>query len=1132
MRLRLSVKRRTSLVVLFAAMLCVPVSHAQLTTADVLGTVKDKTGAVVPGAKVTITNLGTKISSIAAANDTGDFTFNLLSPGHYSLTFEASGFKRVMVPDFALAAGDRLREDASLELGSAEVTVQVTSTAPLLQTDSSAVQSTVTEQSVQDLPLNGRNYISLVQVQPGVNQGQSNAVSSGTRPDDRRETSVVVANGQADTQNNELLDGLDNNERAQGFIGVRPSIDAIAEVQVTTSNFGAEIGRTAGAVINIVTKSGTNDFHGSAYEFFRNDVFDARDWFATSGVVSKPEYRQNQFGGSIGGPIVKNKTFFFADAEDNRIVQGASSGDLTVPTLYEEQHPGDFSDIGGPVVSTGSLDPVGLAYFKMYPAPNISNTASVNNYTNVVKRPQTTFSTDARIDQHFANNDMLFARYSYNNVHTNIPGWLPDVTEDGVTFNPGYGMPTGLFPGPSTNKVHSIQLSYIHPFTQNLVMQLKAGYARIDIESENVNHGKDVSSAIGVVNANTPAAPETSGLMPLYFTTGGYMSLGDSPFVPILDTNNSFLYSASMLYTHGAHNIKIGAQVTRRQLDYYQSDFPLSWVLFAGLSGNSLADLLQGKALGYDRSNLLYKPGFRAWETGYYVQDDWRLTGSLTVNLGFRYDLFTPISEVQGRSSNFNLPTLTLIQGTADPDIGVRTNHSNYGPRVGFSASILPKIVLRGGYGISYFPADLQAAIQEGNPPNSYSVSCIPSATCGSSFTWPTMPVPATTSTTDLSGALTYKTSNYNSSQVQQFNLMVQRQIGASVITVGGIGELGRHVVVAGGNANEPAPTGPYANDATTGPSAPPSYTTVAELPNVSSISLDAVTATSSYYALQAVFARRLTRGLEFNANYTWAHDLTNGYIGSGAVGGGAAGLLPNDSKYDYGNAEVDIRHRFATTWSYALPFGSGSQGPMAALIKGWHANLVLFWQTGQAFPVTNDWTNAYGVAQINLPDTSTNGDRPDVVAGQSFKASHPSVSSWLNLNAFTPQAAGTAGNEREYQYFGPHTRRADLSLVKNFDFPNRMSVQFRAECYNISNTPNFQPPYSVITGWDAGPNHDATHPISLPSSGPCSVSGACTAVGLLPGDTPTNSGGFGSIQLTATNINPRQFQFALKLLF
>lgn len=1087
------------------------IAQAQLTSADVVGTVTDSTGAVLPGAKVTIKNLGTQVSAIKITNGTGDYVFNLLSPGHYSLRIEGQRFKEYVVSDITLAAGDRVREDAKMETGSIQETINVTAAAPLLQTDSSSVSSVVTEQEVQDLPLNGRNFINLVQIQPGVNGGAPNAISSGSRPDDRRETSTVSANGQSDFFNNQMIDGMDNNEREQGFLGVRPSIDAIAEVKVDTNAYSAEISRDAGAVVNIITKSGTNVYHGSAYEFFRNDIFDARDFFATTGIVSKPEYRQNQFGGSIGGPIIKNKTFFFGDLEDNRNIQGIGYGEFTVPTLYEEQNPGDFSDIGGPVVPTAQLDSVGLAYFKMYPKPNIPGAGAVNNFTSAPNKTQYALSSDGRVDQHFGNGDLLYGRYSYNNVKTTVPGPFPAVNVDGLNILPGGSI--GAFAGPSITKAHGVQLGYVHPFTQNLVLELKTGYTRIAIQSLPLNEGVDVSTKIGVINGNTPAAPATSGLTPLNFQSGGYANVGDSIYTPILDMNNTFQYMGSVTYTHRAHNIKVGAQLTRRQLNYFQSAVPLGWIFInantaLGQYSNAMENLLTGIPNGWMRMNSLVKPGYRAWEEGFYAQDDWRVTHSLTVNLGVRYDIYTPFTEAHNLYSNFDYSTLTLITGDKDPHIGIKTDYKNIGPRVGFSQSIGNSTVVRGGYGISYYPSAVQGQILSSNPPYQYNASCIP---C-SNFTWPVLPIPTPSSTTNLSGSLVDVASNFNTSSAQMFNLMVQRQFKENVVTVGYLGELGRRLIFQP-YINIPNPTGPYPNDATNGPQAAPALLTATTLPNVGQIQIDSSEGTSNYHSMQAVFARRFTHGLSLNANYTWAHCLSDAITNS--AGGTATGLLATDVHYDYGNCFTDVRHRFVTNFNYDLPFGKEAKGASALLLKGWKSNFILYWQTGIPFTVGDSFSNANGLAQINLPTVGT--DRPNVT-GTRAKLSNPSIHQWFNLAAFTPQAAGTAGNEHNEQYYGPGARRADFSLFKTVELPARFSVQFRAECYNISNTPNFSGPASTISGWTEGPEHGASNPISV--------------VGLLPGDIATSAGGVGQVTSTAANINPRQFQFALKLLF
>lgn len=1098
---------------------------SQVTTADVLGTVSDATGAIIPGAKVTLKNLGTGVTATTQSNETGNYLFTLLGPGHYSVTIEASGFKRAVFADVTLAAGDRSREDGKLELGAAEETVEVTSTAPLLQTDSSSVTSVVTEKSVQDLPLNGRNFVNLVTLQPGVTAGQNNAISSGNRPDDRRAASTISANGMMDLYNNQMIEGMDNNERQSGFIAVRPSIDAIAEVKVDTNSFSAEVGRSAGAVVNIITKSGTNNIHGTAYNFFRNDIFDSREYFTRTGVVAKPRYRQNQFGGSVGGPIVKGKTFFFGDAEDNRIVQGMSSGLLTVPTVQENPNcPGnssgtyDFTDNSGTILTSSSaLDAVGLAYLKMYPCPNTNGKATSNNYIANRNKTQYAFSADGRIDQNFKNGDVLFGRYSYNNVNTHMPGPFPAVQIAGETIEPNGAL--SQFPGLSITKAHNLQFNYVHQIRQNLILELKAGYTRIAIDSENLNSSSSISEKIGLVNVNTSSAPHTNGLMPLAFLSGGYAGPGDSYYLPIINTNNTFQYMGSLTYMKGSHTIKVGAQLTKRQLNYFQSSFPLGYVNFAASSavGNAMENLLLGVPYSYSRSNALFTPGYRTAEPAFYIQDDWHINQKLTVNAGLRWEAFTAFTEVHNKYANFMYPTLTLITASNSQHIGINTNYKNFGPRLGFSQSLWKNTVLRGGAAISYYPLPYQNQISVANPPYTASTSCT-GYSCGN--WWPTLPSSVPSSATNLAGNLSYEASNFNSAYVQQFNLMLQQQVGANVITLGGIGELGRHMYFLT-TANLPQPAGPYTNVATNGPGKTPSLVTASTLPKVSSITEYAPSATTNYYALQAVFARRFVKGMAFNANYTWAHGLSD------AVSGGAGSLLigavPSNVHYDYGDSAVDIRHRLAASLNYQLPFGRNTHGILAAIEKGWESNIIWAWQTGTAFTIGDSFTNnPSGHTQINLPNVTT--ERPDTVS-TNYHNKNGGIANWLNLSAWTPQQPGTAGNMKNLSLHGPHARRADMSIVRNIQAIDGVKVQFRVECYNISNTPNFNTPNSTISSWTAGSMHDSTHPITNPTANP-----NLTAVGLLPGDVPNSGGGFGSI--TSSVNTPRQLQFALKILF
>ncbi|MEA2263928.1 MAG: hypothetical protein QOJ51_6753, partial [Acidobacteriaceae bacterium] len=405
--------------VLLTGCLLLPVARfalAQSTTADITGSVSDASGASLPQSKVTLTNLGTKETRTAETTAAGDYTFTQLGPGTYSITVSHSGFKSYVVPTMSLSASDRARVDAKLEVGSEGETVQVTAQAPALQTDSSVLTTVITQKATQDLPLNGRNYVNLAQLAPGANEGPPNGLSSGGRPDDRRLTSGISINGQSDTINDWMIDGMDNNERVIGTTGIRPSIEAISEVNIQSNTYTAEVGRTAGGVINIITKSGTNNFHGSAYEFFRNDVLNAFP-FQFGAHNRKPKLRQNQFGGSIGGPIFKNKTFFFADYEGLRQIQGQNPVLSQVPTLdqYNALRSNPASLAHG-----AAVDPVGLNYALLYPAPNApSNTTGSGAFVSSPTVSRTVDTVDGRIDEQFNEKNLIYGRYSWNRSPVN-----------------------------------------------------------------------------------------------------------------------------------------------------------------------------------------------------------------------------------------------------------------------------------------------------------------------------------------------------------------------------------------------------------------------------------------------------------------------------------------------------------------------------------------------------------------------------------------------------------------------------------------------------------------------------------------------------------------------------------------
>ena len=1083
-------------------------SSAQATSAAILGTATDATGAVVLGATATITSLSTNETRTVATNGSGNFTFENVPPGTYKLTLVLSGFSTINVPSVVVAAGDRHRVDLKLTAGAASESVNVSASAALLQTDSSTVASTVTERAVQDLPLNGRNYIQLVQLVPGANEGPPAGVGSGTRPDDRRQSSSVSVNGQSDLINDQLIDGMDNNERIIGTIGVRPSIDAISEVRVLTNSYEADQGRSAGAVVNIITKSGSNNFHGSLYEFFRNDKLNAYP-FQFGAHLPKQELRQNQFGGSLGGPIWKDRTFFFGDTEFFRLVQGQNPSTSIVPTAFEQQNPGDFSDnipgVKGPFagsakcnanalsggapnpsaqtagcvydVNTGALitsnivplaqrDPVGLQYMKLYPLPNIG----LNQYVGSNKRTQYSTVYDIRVDHKLSANDSIFARYTENDVSTFTPGVLPIAHVAGLDIDPASGNA-----GPSPQTARNIQLNYAHTFTPNLILLAAAGYTYINNLSTPVNYGLNPNQAFGQANINLGLS--TSALGPIGVTGG--TSVGDGGnFIPLNNKDNVYQINGSVLYTRGNHSLKMGAALIRRiALGLQDNIGEGSFSFGAGYPG-----LAAGFFSSVSRNVNLYPPYYQTWEPSVFLQDDWHVSPKLTLNLGVRYDVFTPFTEVHNHISNFDPDCVCMIQAGVNGvsrTAGVLTDYSNFAPRVGFSYSVLPKTVVRGGFGLAFFPQNLTASASLKNQPFVATYGTFSSVTAPTGFRRLAngTPLPTANSATNLSGPIPdAEDKHFRSGYLEQMNLAVQQEIKGSTVTIAYVGSLGRHLIRKVTDFNNELPNASGAANL---------RRFYAQLPNVSTIYYMMSGGSSAYNSFQASVERRFSHGFGFSANYTLAQNLDNTSTLSGGGGGGNNQVLATLNQDDYGNADLDQHNRIVATANYALPFGASSHGLTAALIKGWQVNMINVWATGLP-------TNP--VNSSNRSNTSPNGsaDRPNYAPGfTNSNISNPTISRWFNTAAYVNQPIGTLGNVHRNQIFGPHYRHLDASLFKTFPVFREAALQFRAEVYNLANQANFSN----------------------------------------PGTTVGNST-FGTITSTQPNYTPRVFQFALHLQF
>jgi hypothetical protein len=1060
---------------------------ASAQTADIVGRVMDNSGAVLPGATVTVENTGTRDVRTAVTSETGDYVFALLPIGTYTVKIELQGFSG-QTSSVVLTSGDRTRVDGKLNVGTITETVQVTAEAQLLQTDASTLRTLVTEKAVQDLPVVGRNFINLVQMVPGANTGAANSVASGTRPDDRRQTSAVSINGAADTQNNQMIDGMDNNERYIGTIGVKPSMDAIQEIRVQTNLYSAEVGRTGGGVINILTKSGTNAFNGSAYEFYRNDRFDERDYFATV----DPILNQHQFGGSVGGPVFANRTFFFGDYERFHSDRGQVNN-LTIPTLKMRQ--GDFSEVPGQIfdpfttprtpfpgnqIPLSRIDPIAARYLALFPAPTTGGLA--NNYQSTTEGFQYSHTADVRLDHRINGENALWGRWSYNNLDNYQPSGCPQDSATG--FFPGCLTGTNAgFPGPNKTTASGYQGNYVRVFSPSLVGEFKGGLLDLDIASYAANRGLNPSAAFGLPGVNVDDVATGLALMNM----NGFAILGDAQNLPLIIRNQTKQFSGVITKTAGAHSFKFGGGYIMREFSSIQSSSPNGIFTFnpnetrsaTGQGGHSVASFLLGLPSTVLRNHTPFAPRYHTNEPSLFGQDDWRATDWLTVNLGLRYDIFPPYTEENNQMANLDPFTGTLYvagQNGASRTSGVKTDYSNIQPRFGFSATLPRQMVVRGGYGLTFVPSTQTSFSVMKNPPlfTLYGPVTSVGDTLGGvpdlrlNQGLPPMQTPATIpAARDLEGTFRAVDVNLKSTRYQQFNLAVEKEFAGNVATIGYVGNIG-DFVSSGNNQNlNLAPIGPGGVQAR--------RIFASTLPRINTINYFTTQHESSYHALQLIFQRRFREGLSLTTHYTRSVAKV-----SGPTPWAVIDPVTREFTEEWSYSGNDVPHAWVGQVNYALPFGQNWTGVAHAVLAGWQVNMNAFWQSGRPWGVTNSTERA----------NTGGGDRPNMVGDPILPKDQRTVQRWFNTSAFEAQPQFTLGNAPTTVGWGPAQRRLDLSLFKDFALRSDARLQLRWEVYNVTNVANF-----------ANPN---------------------TALG---------NAQFGSISSTGNSI-PRQMQFAAKVLF
>jgi hypothetical protein len=1068
--------------------------YAQVGTAELSGTVSDPSGAAVGNAKVTATNAATNLERSTTTDSNGNYIIQLLPPGDYALNVEGAGFRKFIQRGITLQVNQQAQIDATLQVGQVSETIEVTAAAPLIQSQASSLGTVVSEKLVNQLPLNGRNFIQLAVLSPGVNGvgfSASGTIMSGTRPDDRRPGTEIFSNGNREGSNNFLYDGIDNNERLTLSIVLRPAVEAVREFKIQTNLYSADVGRNSGAVVDVISKSGTNKLHGSLFEFLRNSAMDARNFFSPKGTAF-PSFRLNQFGGSLGGPVVipklyngENRTFFFVHYEGyRRASQTLQLGN--VPTLAMRR--GDFSETAtiydplttrpnpngsgfirdpfpGNQISQNRWDPITAKLINAYPAP--TSPGRFNNYlANLIQR-QDWNQGDVRIDHQASPNDTLFARWSIQNTETTVPSTFPAVSIPGLPIPVGLG-DEGSFAGTAFQPAQHAVFSYVRVISPRVVNEFRMGFNRfrVDYLADQFAPGAALGNALGLANSN--ATPNEQNL-PIV-SPSNYFGIGQTRSLPIFRRENTFQYLDNMSATLGSHTLRWGVDFRRRQLTIYQTNqgngrFNFSPAFTdsrnpAGSGGDTMASLLLGFPSSTVHDYTFNWPGERGFEVGTYFADDWRITRRLTLNLGLRWDYYSPFSEVANRWSNFNVITRKIDiagQNGLDKYAGVKPYYKNFGPRVGFAYQLMSHTVLRGGYGIFYNPAGNEGSSLRlfRNIPYGLTVTQTPGdINVGNRVSEGFLPLPQVdlTSVPNPIGSVFAVAPDFRPSSAQQFNLTLEHEIvpWALSIRAAAVGNLGRHLYNTW-NANQPIP-GPAALNTRR-----PLYSS---LPNVTDVSYFASDGLSNYYAGQLTVDKRFSKGLSALLGYTWSHAIDNVVL---EFGGGAAGPQPQDPRNlraERGNSIVDLRHRLTASYLWELPFGAGRAlmnrgGVLNWILGGWQTNGILTVQTGQPFsPV------------LQTSTTNGTGSRPDVVGNVTYPKT---LQRWFDPSAFATPAPYTYGNAGRNILYGPGRTNWDASLFKNFVIREEVRFEFRAEAFNVLNHPQFGLPNQNIGNAQVG---------------------------------------------------------------
>ncbi|MGI8959118.1 MAG: carboxypeptidase regulatory-like domain-containing protein [Bryobacteraceae bacterium] len=1145
------------------------IALAQRDLGTVTGTVSDAQGAAVPNAKVTISDETTGVSIPTQTNDSGIYTLPTLRPGTYDVTVEASGFQKAQQKGIVVNPGAPTAVNITMQVGNVNQTVEVTAAAPLLQTQSPAMGTNLNASQISDLPLGGqRTFTFLARMTPGVVPAESGA--RGAAGGD------FSAGGVRSTgENNFLLNGIDNNVNVIDFINqtsfvIGPSVDAIGNMQIITTGASAEYGRAAGGVMDINIKSGTNQVHGVLFEILQNTVLDANRWENNLAGTARNPFKQNQFGGAVGFPIIKNKLFMFGDYQGTRIrtAGGAipnlgTGGFFTIPTPAMVH--GDFSQLLGSSIGTDpatgqnilqneifdprtttclsgclpgtltsapgaspvytrapfpgnkipitAMDPASVKLASLYPAPNqpiAPGNYPQNDFYEVTPASWDTDQGDGRVDYSYNDSNSIFGSISWSNT-----------SKTGGPLFPGVLDGTGFYGLSEQDLGRNAMISWSHIFSPSFISESRVGFSRLVTARLQPNATTDAFAAAGIGGYNPTGAAASNGGIP-QIGLNRYTQVGTNDWLPTKEYSNEWDFIENLSLTKGVHSFKFGAEFRPFHFPFFQVPFPHGEMNFTrnetafpsqakdsggqnGTLNQDTGDELASFLLGSINNGQISTTNFISSTKqayAFYAQDDWKVTPKLTLNLGVRYELFSPIGEQFGRQSNFVLQDLTLyipygpnedaplppnfnkpatVNGITFPalfpNVTVDRAHvSPYlipwdkldiGPRMGFAYNIFPKIVIRGAYGIYYGGEENQGGNPNRGESAPFNLSPQLNRPSGVGIFQPdpffangnpTGGVSVGSPTNVFTGfpvsSLQFRevATDFRNPMIQKWNLAIQQELpGQMALEIGYLGNHQSHQLLQPDFNNCP-------NLGTTNSSI--TCNTLRRYTDIGSISGTATWGFGNYNALTAQLEKRMSSGLQFVAAYTYSHALANS--GTTLSGSPGLGLLdPTNWATSYANASWDIRHNFTSGIDYQLPFGRGKQyganlnRVVDSLLGNWELNAIITVHTGQ--PYTLRASGCQGV---------WSRCQPELAPGTNPNAAPPggrTPTQWFNTANILSPAPLTGGNLGLQTNFGPPTRNLDLSIFKDFPFTERFKVQFRAEAYNLTNTPQFSFPDNTL---------------------------------------------------------------------